>query len=290
MSDRAWTLKRLEQTLQTMPRPEFRARLKAELEKPMTTATDSRVSVTAYLVVPDAPALIEFVKDVFGASENLPRHVGSGGGVHAEVVIGDTLVMIGGGGPGLSWRGESTPAALHVYVPDIDAAYARAIRAGAASIDAPKDHEYGERGASLKDAFGNMWYVATAKGPHFIPSGMHAVNPSLHPVRSEPLLAFMERALGATDIVKHASPDGVIRYARARIGETVIELGDAHGPYQPMATTFFVNVPDSDAAYHKGVEAGAQPQVEPVDQPYGRASAVRDPFGNVWYFVSPRNA
>lgn len=297
MPDRAWTLKRLEQALATMPRPEFRARLRTELENPMTTATSTQeptttpISVTAYLVVPDAPALIDFTKEVFGATENLPRHVGSAAGVHAEVVIGGTLVMIGGGAPpDIPWLAESKPTALHVYVPDVDAAYERALRAGATSIGEPRDQPYGERGAGVKDSSGNVWYIATAVGAHHVPAHAQAVNVYLHPLRAEPLIAFMQRALGATDVEKHVSPDGIVRHAHLRVGDTTIEMGEAQGPYQPMPTTFFVKVADSDASYRRGIEAGGASEQEPVDRPFGRSSGVRDPFGNLWYFVAPRNA
>ena len=248
------------------------------------------VSVTPYLVAQDAPALIDFVTDVFGADEKLPRHVGSAGGVHAEVVIGGALVMIGGGAPHLEWHGESKPTALHVYVPDVDAVYARALQAGATSIGAPVDQEYGERGGGVKDPSGTVWYIATATGAHHVPPHLQAVNVYLHPRRAEPVIAFMQRALGATNVEKYASADGVIHHARVRVGETVIEMGEAHGPYQPMPTTFFVSVPDADAAYRRGLSAGAVSEAEPADRPFGRAAGVRDPFDNVWFFVSPNRA
>jgi hypothetical protein len=65
---------------------------------------------------------------------------------------------------------ESTRlAAFHVYVPDVDAAFARAIAAGAESIGDPRDHEYGERAGYVRDAYGNSWYIATHAGPTPVP-------------------------------------------------------------------------------------------------------------------------
>src|SRR5439155_2134433 len=165
-------------------------------------------TVTPYLVVSDAVALVDFTSRVFGAEETF-RSFGPAGGVHAEVRIGDSMVMIGGGAPGLSWRGESRPTALHVYVTDVDSAYARAVDAGATSLQPPTDHEYGERGAGVKDAFGNYWYIATAKGERPIPEGLHTLNVYLHPRRAEPLIAFLKWAFGADDVEKVASPEGV---------------------------------------------------------------------------------
>src|SRR5207244_4140600 len=93
-------------------------------------------TLTPYLIVADAPKLSEVVERVFDAKETM-RAIGSAGGVHAEVRIGESMVMIGGGAPDLSWRGESRPTALHVYVEDTDATYKRALDAGAESIGAP---------------------------------------------------------------------------------------------------------------------------------------------------------
>ena len=243
-------------------------------------------TLTAYLVVQDAPAMIKFVQRVFGAEETL-RAIGSSGGIHADVRIGDSRLMIGGGGPGLSWRGENQPMALHVYVEDTDAVYQRALDAGAVSIGQPVDQEYGERGAGVKDQFGNCWYIATSKGEHYIPEGLRAVNPYLHPLRAEPLITFLKRGLGAEEVAKYASPDGVVHHAQIKIGDSVLEMGEAHGPYQPMPGMFHLYVPNVDAAYHRALNSGATSISGPVDQPHGdRTAAVKDAFGNQWYLAT----
>ncbi len=101
-------------------------------------------TLTPYLVAQDAPGLINFVKQTFAAEET-SRSVGSAGGIHAEVRVGDSKLMIGGGGPGLSWHGEARPTALHVYVEDTDAVYQRALQAGGESIQAPADQRRAQR-------------------------------------------------------------------------------------------------------------------------------------------------
>jgi PhnB protein len=243
-------------------------------------------TVTPYLIAQDAPGLIDFVKQVFGAAENF-RAVGSAGGIHCEVRIGDSLLMIGGGGPGLSWRGDGCPGALHVYVEDPDAVYAGAIAAGAASIEAPADQAYGERSASVADRHGNHWYIARAIGEKHIPEGLHHVNPYLHPLRADPLIGFLKRAFGAEEDAKYSSPEGVVHHARVRLGDSIIEMGEAHGQYPPMPMTFYVYVPDTDAAHWRAVNAGATSTSEPKDQPYGdRNGAVKDAFGNQWYIAT----
>ena len=114
-------------------------------------------TVTPYLIVQEAAQLIDFVKQAFEATE-LSRGTGSAGGIHAEVRIGDSIVMIGGGG---AWRGEPMPAAIYLYMDDVDAVYKRALQAGAASLSEPADQAYGDRVAGVKDSFGNVWYIAT---------------------------------------------------------------------------------------------------------------------------------
>ena len=81
------------------------------------------------------------MKQAFGATE-LMRTTGSAGGIHAEVRIGDSVVMIGGGG---AWSGEAMPAAIYLYMDDVDAVYKRALQAGATSITEPEDQPYGDR-------------------------------------------------------------------------------------------------------------------------------------------------
>lgn len=244
-------------------------------------------AVTPYLVAQDAPALIEFVVRVFDAEER-HRSIGSAGGLHAELRLGDSVLMIGGGAPHLSWRGQSRPAALHTYVKDVDAAFDRAVHAGAAALHGPADQEYGERSAAVKDASGNHWYIASWKGPHHVPEGLHTVNVCLHPVRAEPVIAFMTRAFEAEVMAMHASPDGAVRHAKVRIGDSIVELGEAHGPYQPLATMFYLHVPDVDAAYPRALAAGASSMSEPADRPFGvRMAGVEDAFGNQWYLASP---
>src|SRR5690349_2728518 len=86
-------------------------------------------TVTPYLVVPDGEAELRFIKEGLGGTEHeVHRHEG-GAIQHAEVRIGDSLVMIGQSGPGI----EARAAAIYLWVPDVDATYARALAAGATS-------------------------------------------------------------------------------------------------------------------------------------------------------------
>lgn len=243
-------------------------------------------TVTPYLVAQDAEAVIDFVKKTFGGEETF-RAVGSAGGYHCEMRVEDSMLMIGGGGAGLSWKGESKRGAFHVYVRHCDAAYQRALQAGGTSIMAPADQEYGERTASVVDKEGNHWYIATFKGADYKSQGAPTIQPYLHPLRAEPVFNFLKRAFGAEDLGRYADPQGVIHHMTIQIGDSHMEMGEAHGPYQPMNSMFYLYVPNVDAVYRTALAAGAKSLEEPADKPYGdRVGAVTDSFGNQWWIAT----
>jgi len=113
-------------------------------------------TVTPYLCVADAAKLIEFLKQAFDA-QLLFKMDGPGGGImHAEMKLGDSRIMLGQPEPG-----KETNAMIHLYMPDTDASYKRALAAGATSVREPADQFYGDRSAGVRDQFGNQWYIAT---------------------------------------------------------------------------------------------------------------------------------
>jgi PhnB protein len=242
--------------------------------------------VTPYLVAEDGNALLDFVRDVFSAEQMLRIDTPTGG-VHGELRMGDSVLMMGGGAKGKKFSSSPQPNALHVYVEDADAVTEKAVAAGATLIDGVRDQEYGERSSTVKDAAGNYWYIATAKGESYVPKGLHNVNPYLHPLRAEPLIGFLKRAFQAEEVAKYASPDGVVHHAVIRVGDSVIEMGEAHGKYEPMPAMFYLYVPKMDDVYKQALAAGATSVQEPTDQPYGdRNAAVKDAFGNKWYIAT----
>jgi PhnB protein len=101
--------------------------------------------------------LIEFVEQVFGAVE-LERLAFGSNGLHVEEAIGDSVVVLELGDPPPPM---AAPASVYIYVSDVDAAYGRAMEAGAEEIAPPEDKPYGERVAGVKDSFGNTWWIAT---------------------------------------------------------------------------------------------------------------------------------
>jgi PhnB protein len=114
-------------------------------------------TVTPYLTVPNAAELLDFVKAAFGAIE-IYSHKGPDGSVgHAEVRVGDSMVMLGQAHG--EWK--PMPACLYLYVPDCDAMYRSALAAGGVSLSEPKDQFYGDRHGGVKDPSGNVWWIAT---------------------------------------------------------------------------------------------------------------------------------
>jgi PhnB protein len=116
-------------------------------------------TVTPYLTVENAIGLLAFLKEAFDAkeTERLERPDGKIG--HAEVRIGDSVVMIGEA----CGQWKPMPGSLYLYVPDANASYRRAIAAGAKSLMEPADQFYGDRTGGVKDLCGNFWWIATHK-------------------------------------------------------------------------------------------------------------------------------
>jgi PhnB protein len=102
-----------------------------------------------------------FVADVAGLVAFLKRVVAAEGEVHpgrpVELRIGDSLLLISDGG-GVR---DPAPAFLYVYVPNVDAAFQRAIEAGGSPVEPPTDQPYGDRRATVRDRWGNHWQLAT---------------------------------------------------------------------------------------------------------------------------------
>jgi PhnB protein len=109
-------------------------------------------TATPYLGVQGSARLIDFMKEVFGAEEISRMAMPDGTVGHAELKVGDSVIMTGD-------AGEFKPM-VHLYVADVDAAYQRALAAGATSLREPADQSYGDRNAQLKDPLGNIWFIA----------------------------------------------------------------------------------------------------------------------------------
>jgi Uncharacterized protein conserved in bacteria len=115
-------------------------------------------TVTPYLIVPDVRKMMDFLCNAFDAKASEVLHEDNEGNIrHTEMKIGDSMIMMG------QARGEWTaqPASFYVYVPDCDAAYRKALAAGATSLQKPADQFYGDRHGGVTDAAGNQWWIGT---------------------------------------------------------------------------------------------------------------------------------
>ena len=125
---------------------------------------DGYQAVTPYLIVSGAARALDFYKQVFGATE-IMRMPGPNGIAHAEIRIGDSVVMLADESPDMGYKGPvalgGSPVSLMLYVADVDATFQRAIAAGAVQQRPVKDQFYGDRSGTLEDPFGHVWTLAT---------------------------------------------------------------------------------------------------------------------------------
>jgi PhnB protein len=122
-------------------------------------------SITPYLFIKGAAAAIEFYKSVFGATERMRMPGADGRIMHAELKIGDSVVMLGDENPKMGALSPQTiggsPCMLNVYVADVDTATQKAVDLGAQVIRPVANQFYGDRTGSIIDPFGHLWSVAT---------------------------------------------------------------------------------------------------------------------------------
>lgn len=275
--------------LRDVPNEDFKLRLKEKLMQAAENQTgyvrEGFHSITPYLISAGAARLIDFMKQAFDAEETFRMPAPEGTIMHAEVRIGDSVIELSDGSP----QYPPSPTSLHIYVPDADAVYRRSMSAGAASLFEPADREYGDREAGIRDPSGNHWYIATHKervGSHR-PEGLRDVTLYLHPRGVSELIQFLEAAFDAERLFSHPNADGTIAHAKIRIGDSVVEMSEAHGAWQPMPASIHLYVPDADAVYSRALEGGGKVIHPVIDQPYGeRSGGVLDPWNNRWWIAT----
>jgi len=296
-------LVRVAQALRELPRKEFRAALKSDLQRrgSMNEGTAAGAgaaaaaralhyqrpgltSITPYVIVRPAAQFIEFLKMAFEGVERVRMPAPDGSIMHAEVSVGNGAIEVGDGNE----EYPTAPGAIHLYVDDADATYDSALQAGATSIYAPTDdHPSGDRWGAAKDQFGNLWYIATPKGWTPGPEGLRSVQPYLHLREAHKMIPFLEAAFAAEAMGVHKSSEGAVLHATIRIGNATLEIDEAHGEFQPMPCHLHVYVPDTDAVYALALRAGATSIETPQDKPYGdRAAGVKDAWGNSWFIAT----
>jgi PhnB protein len=124
-------------------------------------------TVTPYLIVRGADRALDFYQKAFGAQETVRMPSPDGKIMHAEFRIGDSVVFLSEEAPNMGSvapkLGTPTPISLHLYVEDVDAAYKRAVAAGAKGEMPPADMFWGDRFSKVSDPFGHAWSIATVK-------------------------------------------------------------------------------------------------------------------------------
>ena len=124
---------------------------------PTNHIPDGYHSINPVVCIDGAQKFMDFLKGVFNAKDRM-RMDGPGGKImHAELQIGDSVIMVADPMP--NWPARTN--ALYVYIEDVDAAYQRALKSGATSVREPENHFYGDRSANVIDPFGNSWGIAT---------------------------------------------------------------------------------------------------------------------------------
>lgn len=286
--------------LRLLPREEFRATLKSDLQRRASMSVNQGIessaaapakalhymrpgftSITPYIIVNGASQFIDFLKNAFDGVERLRMPAPDGTLMHAEVAVGNGMIEAGDANTQI----PPAPTDIHLYVNNADATFDRALAAGATSIYRPTDeHPSGDRWGALKDPYGNRWYIATPRGWTPGPEGLRSVQPYLHLHEAHKMIPFLEAAFGAEDVGTHKTPEGRVLHSTMRIGNATLEIDEAHGEYQPKPCVLHVYVPDADAMYAQALRAGATSVEPPTDKPYGdRSAGVKDPFGNTWY-------
>ncbi len=241
-------------------------------------------NIAPYFLVKDAPKFIDFLVAAFAGTERMSVPRPDGTIMHAEVAIANSVIEMGDANKQYPARAMTT----HLYVPDADATYARALQAGATGVYAPTDeHPSGDRWGEATDPFGNTWYIATRRSQVSGAEGLLTVQPYLHLRAAHEFIPFVEAAFGARATGMHKSPDGLVRHATIEIAGATFEVDEADGGVAATESYLHVYVPDTDAVYARAVAAGATGVNPPYTAPYrDRAATVSDRFGNTWFLAT----
>ncbi len=134
-------------------------------ESPASNRSRGYHSVTPYLMLRQASKAIDFYKEAFGARERMRMPGPNGRIMHAELAIGDSVIMLAEEMPEMNFKGPESvggsTVALLLYADDVDATFAQAIEAGAKQVRAVQNQFYGDRAGTLIDPFGHIWTIAT---------------------------------------------------------------------------------------------------------------------------------
>lgn len=236
-------------------------------------------AVSPYILVGGAAKFIDFLVEAFGAKETGRVPMPNGKLMHAEVKLGDSTIEMSDGNE----QYGPSPVTIHLTVPDAEAAYRRALKAGATSLYEPAVQFWGENESGVRDPFGNEWYVTPPSEEYPQPT----VQPYLHLHEAAKMIPFLEAAFGAKAEGVHEWPGGAIAHATVFIGNGQIEIDEAFRANRQTQCHLHLYVPDTDAVYAQALRAGATSIEAPNDKPYGdRSAGVKDAWGNSWFIAT----
>jgi len=282
---RLMALLQIARELRELPNPDFKDRLRSGLERNVAMTTKLVTfrpgfrTVTPY-ILPSNADFLEFLKSVFGGVET-ERTVTSPSRFHAEVRIGDSMMMVGVG------SGQSSPAFLSIFVPDADDVTRRALESGCTQLE-PVHDDYGDRFSCVQDPFGNQWCIATHLGESHIKENFNTLTVGLSVVGAARLVEFMKQAIDAQELERQEWPGGF--YAAVQVGDSVVTVSESanHHWMKPMPTMLYLYVPDADSWYDRAIRAGGTSIHSPTNHSYGdRTGGVKDEWGNQWFMATP---
>lgn len=229
-------------------------------------------TLTPSLVVDDVAAAVTWYTTTLGAEHLYTMDGPDGKAMHAEIKVGDSIVMLSPEDPEHDQKSpktlKATNGSLHVYVADVDATFKAAVAAGATSMMAVEDMWWGDRFGEVKDPFGHLWSLGTRKeevpadvmktraeaavaamktgkkytweraapATNFKPEGYFTVTPSIVVKGGPEVLDFYKAALDAVVVTSTLAPDGSLLHAELKIGDSMMMMSSEMPPQKgPMA-------------------------------------------------------
>jgi PhnB protein len=243
---------------------------------------EGRIALSAGLVVKGAAQLIDFLKRAFDARElyrwEWPNSL------YASMRIGESVVGVSEA-TDHEWM-KSMPSMIYMYVPDCDAMYQQALRAGAKPLSEPEDKFYGDRHGAVQDEWGNQWYIATPiKEPTTMTGKVAQLRPTfrtLTPYLLPPMaeyVDFLKEVFDAKRTLRGDTGPGSF-HAEFQIGNSMVMVGV--GSNRSMPASMIIYVPNVDETYARALKAGAKSTAEIVENYGDRFGLVEDPAGNGW--------
>lgn len=257
-------------------------------------------AVINYMTHPEAHKIIDFLKEAFGFEQGrLSGKPEENVIFHCELTLDDSVVMI-------ATHANKTISSFCIYNENVDAAYEKALKAGALSKQEPKMEIHGDRSAIVTDSWGNEyciharmeelskadiqkrkdegWDPAAVKPKvHFKSPHCQTVVTFLRSEKPKEIKDFLEEKLDFKQEGELFGDDTTIFHVEERFEDSIVFVGVG----APTATNFYISVKDVDATYKKAIEAGAISVSAPEDKFYGdRMAEIKDSMGQTYWIAT----